>query len=63
MLQGNYFIAGGQVNGGKVFGKFIEKMSGDHPLVFRPGSNDPNDTMGECMEWSSTVVWSQRGGP
>ena len=47
---GNYFIAGGEIDGKKILGSYPDNLSNDGPQVFEPGIVIPS------LPWDS--VWN-----
>jgi len=52
---GNFVVASGALDGGKILGDFPEDLSNDGPLVFQPGIVIPT-TPWESL-WNSVSQW------
>lgn len=52
---GNYFIAGGEVDGKKILGSYPDVLSDDGPLVFGPGIVIP--TLSWDSVWNGIAQW------
>ena len=52
---GNYFVAGGNVTGGKVLGKYINDFAESSPLIFNPGIVIPTTSWDQV--WEPIVKW------
>ena len=52
---GNYFIAGGEVKGGRILGEYPNILSEDGPLVFEPGVVIP--TLPWDSLWNGVAQW------
>ncbi len=52
---GNYFVAGGGVNGGKVLGQYISDFTEINPLIFNPGIVIPTTSWEQV--WEPIAKW------
>jgi len=52
---GNYFIAGGEVDGKRILGTYPETFSYDGPLVFEPGIVLPTQSWDTL--WNGVAQW------
>ena len=52
---GNYFVAGGAIDGGKILGTYPDDLTNDSPIIFQPGIVIPT-TPWEAV-WNSIAQW------
>jgi len=52
---GNYFVAGGDIDGGKILGTYPDDLTNDSPIIFQPGIVIPT-TPWEAV-WNPIAQW------